>query len=383
MKTSFTMRQTFVALVALIACATFAQAQNRERFGISAKAGGINAVTGRVGIKRDGKPPRLLTSQDDLESGDIVSTGVSGQVEVLLSPGSYLRLAERSEFVMEDTSLDNLLVRLTKGSAIIEATGPSDLKLYIPIVTDQHRMTIVRPGVYRINVAQGTTELFVRKGRMALSDAKDDTVKGGKKVTFASSGQQIAKISDSDTDQFDDWSKTRGKTLALANARLSARLVNGYLANSLSSINSGSSGWGFWTWSPFSSCYTFLPFHYGWGSPYGGYYGAYAPSYGNGYNNNNHNNPYNPPVITSNSSGGSSSGYSSGSGSAASGAYGPCPNCAYNGAAPGSSSSPGGSYGGSSGSRSISTPTVTAPPTAGPRDSDSGGRSINGIKPIN
>src|SRR5436190_2980776 len=281
MKTSFTVLNTFVALVALVAGVTVVQAQNRESFGISAKAGGINAVTGKVAVKRDGKPPRLLTSQDDLESGDIVSTSVSGQVEVLLNPGTYLRLAERSEFVMEDTSLDNLLVRMTKGSAIIEATGPGDLKLYIPIVTDQHRMTIVRPGIYRINVAPGTTELFVRKGRMALSDNKDDIVKGGKKVTFASSGQQVAKLTDNDTDQFDDWSKTRGKTLARANIRLSARAVNAYLlANSWSFMNSRSSGWGLWTWSPFSGCYTFLPFRYGWGSPYGGSYGAYAPWYG-------------------------------------------------------------------------------------------------------
>jgi hypothetical protein len=374
MKTSFTMLKTLVAVVALIGCATFAPAQNRERFGISAKAGGINAVTGRVGVRRDGKPPRLLTSQDDLEDGDIVTTGVSGQVEVLLSPGSYLRLAERSEFVMEDTSLDNLLVRLTKGSAIIEATGPSDLKLYIPIVTDQHRMTIVRPGVYRLNVAAGTTELFVRKGRMALSDNKDDVVKGGKKVTFASSGQEVAKLTDSDADQFDQWSKLRGQTLALANARLSARMVNSYLSGN-SFGNSFSSGWGLWTWSPFSSCYTFLPFHYGWGSPYGGSYGTW----GNGFYGNQHNyNPYNPPVITSNSSGGSggsSSGYPGGgsSGGGSSGGYGGGSSGGYGG----------GSSGGSSGGRSIGTPTVTAPSTAGPRDPDSGGRGQNGIKPIN
>lgn len=363
MKTSFTVLKTFVALVALIACATFAQAQTRERFGISAKAGGVNAVTGRVGVRRDGKPTRLLTSQDDLESGDIVSTGVSGQVEVLLNPGTYLRLAERSEFVMEDTSLDNLLVRLTKGSAIIEATGPGDLKLYIPIVTEQHRMTIVRPGVYRSNVAPGTTELFVRKGRMALGDNKDDVVKSGKKVTFASSGQEIAKLSDNDTDQFDDWSKTRGKNLALANARLSARMVNSYLyANSWGFRNSISAGSGLWTWSPFSSCYTFLPFHYGWGSPYGGSYGAYAPGVGNGYYNNR-NNPYNPPVITNNSSGGSSSGYPGGSGSG--GSTGVGSSGSYGGGSSGGSS---GGYGGGG-----STPTVTAP--SAPRDPDSGNAS--------
>jgi FecR-like protein len=362
MKTSFAVLKTFFVLVAVVVCATLAHAQNRERFGISAKAGGVNAVSGRVGVKRDGKPPRLLTSQDDLESGDIVDTGASGQIEVLLSPGTYLRLAERSELVMEDTSLDNLLVRLKKGSAIIEATGPGEIKLYVPIVTDQHRMTIIRPGVYRVNVAQGRTELFVHKGRVALSDNKDDYVKGGKKVVFANGGQEIAKLADSDTDQFDDWSKLRGQTLARANARLSARLVNGYLlANSSSSY----AGWGLWTWSPFSSCYTFLPFRGGWGTPYGGYYGAYTFPYNGGYNNNN---PYNPPVVTSNGSSGSGSGYPGGGGSG------------------GSSGGSSGGYGGGSsgGGRSISAPTVSAPSQAGPRDPDSGGRAINTIKnPIN
>jgi len=366
MNTSFTMLKTLLALVALITCAAFAQGQGRERFGISAKAGGVNAVSGRVTVKREGKPARLLTSQDDLESGDVVSTNVSGQVEVLLNPGTYLRIAERSEFVMEDTSLDNLLVRLTKGSAIVEATGPSDIKLYIPVVTEQHRMTIVRPGIYRFNVAPGTTELFVRKGRMTLSDNKDDVVKGGKKVTFGSGTQEVAKLSDSEADQFDEWSKTRGKTLALANLRLSARMVDAFLlANSFGFSNSRSAGLGLWTWSPFSSCYTFLPFNYGWGSPYGGYYGNGLYG-GNGYYGNR-NSPYSSPVVTSNSSGGTSSGYP-GNGTSGSGSLGSS-----------------GTYGGSSSSGgAVSAPSTSVHPNAGPRDPDGGGRSINSIKnPIN
>ena len=86
----------------------------------------------------------------------------------------YLRLAEKSEFVLVDNSLDNLLVRINKGSAIIEATGTDRIELHVPIVTAQRRMTIVRAGVYRINVTPGTTELFVRKGRVSLSGNNTD-----------------------------------------------------------------------------------------------------------------------------------------------------------------------------------------------------------------
>src|SRR5580765_2618105 len=135
-------------LAVIVSFASFGLGQNRERFGISAKAGGVNAVSGRVMVKRAGQSEQLLTSQDDLHSGDVVSTGYGSQAEILLNPGSYLRLAEESEFVMADNSLDNLLVKLNKGSVIIEATGASGVELHIPIVTEQQRMTILRAGIY-------------------------------------------------------------------------------------------------------------------------------------------------------------------------------------------------------------------------------------------
>jgi len=370
MKASFSLSKTLLALVALIACATFAPAQNRERFGISAKAGGVNAVSGKVSVKTKDQAARLLTSQDDLASGDIVSTGLAGQVEVLLNPGTYLRLAENSEFVMEDTSLDNLLVRLTKGSAIIEATGPDDLKLSIPVVTEQARFTIVRAGIYRINAGAGMTELIVRKGRVQLNGT-NELIKGGKKVTLTSTGETVAKLTNNDKDQFDDWSKTRGQTLARANMKLNTRTVNGYLmASSLGYGSYGFSRFGLWTWSPFSSCYTFLPFYWNWGSPYGSYYGAFynrfGGYYGGGYGN------YGGGVVThnSNGSGGSSGGYPGGGTVGSSGSGG-------SGSGSGSS---GGGYRPPSGG--TSSPPST-PSMAGPRDPDSGSRMINTIKPPN
>jgi len=364
MKISIHLLKTCAALVALIAFATFAQGQNRERFGISAKAGGVNAVTGKVTVKSTGQASRLLSSEDDLASGDIVTTSLGSQVEVLLNPGTYLRLAGKSEFELVDNSLDNLLVRINKGSAIIEATGPDQIELRVPIVTAQQRMTIVRAGVYRINVTPGTTELFVRKGRVSLSGNKTDLVKSGKKATFTGGQPTIAKLTSSDKDEFDDWSKTRGQTLARANLRLSAGTVSDYLSSgSWSFADARFSRWGFWTWSPFASCYTFLPFYYGWGSPYGNHYGNYAGFGGGGYYGNGINNQ---PVITGNSTpGGSGSGYPGGGGSSGSGSGG----------------SSGGGYGGGGSRGVVSSPPPSTPSQAGPRDPDSGGRMINTIKP--
>ena len=108
-------------IVTAIAAALFSitPAQTREKFGISAKAGGVNAVAGRVMVKREGQAPQLLSNQDELKAGDVVTTGADSQAEILLNPGSYLRVGEHSEVMLVDNSLDNLLVGLKRGSVII------------------------------------------------------------------------------------------------------------------------------------------------------------------------------------------------------------------------------------------------------------------------
>jgi len=64
-------------------------AQNREKFVISAKAGGVNAVTGQARVvAKGGSEWQQLTVTDDLNSGDRVRTAPDGRVEILLNPGS-------------------------------------------------------------------------------------------------------------------------------------------------------------------------------------------------------------------------------------------------------------------------------------------------------
>lgn len=265
---------TVVAIVA--ALFSIGHAQNREKFGISAKAGGVNSVNGSVTVKREGQASQLLTSRDDLAAGDVVTTGAGGQVEILLNPGSYFRAGENTEFILVNSSLDNLLLKLVRGSAIIEATGPDDAGLRISIVTDQKRLVIVRSGIYRINAQPGATELIVRKGRVTVGTGKDEIVRGGKRMTFSGVSTEVVKISKSDQDQFDNWSKERGQTLARANQRLSLRSFNRELFDNRWDLAfSPASAWGLWTWSTYSRCYTFMPFYYGWSSPYGHYYGSY------------------------------------------------------------------------------------------------------------
>jgi len=274
----------FVAAL-LLSLPLAGSSQNREKFVISARAGGVNAVTGRATLRPHGNAEwRTLTIKEDLEAGDLVRTGLDGRVEMLLNPGSYLRIAEDSEFELADNSLENLEVRLLKGTAIVEVTGADDEDLLIGITTPHTRMSIVRRGLYRVNVVPGdATELIVRKGRVML-EGSHTKVKGGNKVVFSSSSFSVAKLekSDKDSDSVESWSKDRGKLLAKANGQISGRMLNTFatrFGNSWGFLGSSRRS-GFWLFSNSSSCYTFVPYFGGWGSPYGGYSRSLFPVYG-------------------------------------------------------------------------------------------------------
>jgi hypothetical protein len=312
----------FVAALVLSLPLT-SHSQNREKFVISARAGGVNAVTGRATMRPHGNSEwQLLTIKEDLETGDVVRTGLDGRVEMLLNPGSYMRIGENSEFELSDNSLENLEVRLIRGTAIVEVTGADDEELFIGITTPHARLSIVRRGLYRLNVVPGnTTELIVRKGRVMLEDSHTK-VKGGNKVVFSSGSFSVAKLENDkkDWDTFEGWSKDRAQTLAKENNRISGRTLSAF-ATSFRNDWSYAGFWGrsgVWLFSPTASCYTFIPFYNAYGSPYGGFYSRSfyggGPGWGSGI--------YPGPVFTG-VVGPSGSGTSSGSGSSSGPSYNP------------------------------------------------------------
>lgn len=296
----FTLSVSFILF-----CSIGSFAQNREKFVISAKAGGINAITGEASVHARGETDwQQLSITDDLDAGDRVRTAYDGRVEILLNPGSYLRLGGDSEVELSNNSLENLEVRLLRGTAIVEATGADDLDLNINISTPHTKLAIVRQGLYRLSVVPGdATELIVRKGRVILNDSPHTKVKGGNKVVFNATNVSVAKLTkeekklDADVDV---WSKDRGKMLAKANRRINDRMLDSAFATFADfdpftrSYDRFSRRFGLWFYNANLRCYTFLPFYYGWGSPYGSSYSTtmyYPPAYTGGNPNG-----YTPPA---------------------------------------------------------------------------------------
>jgi hypothetical protein len=257
----------FILILALFWCEAIGYAQNGGLYVISAKAGYVNFVSGEVRHQRAGIW-QSIRAQSSLDAGDIVQTGTDGRIELLLNPGSYLRIAGNSEVQLVNASLDDLRLKLIRGSAIVEATGASGARLQMLIETPQTELTIDRNGLYRIDVASdGKTEVAVYKGQLSVNGIK---VKGGEKL--ASGMSKPTKFDKKAQDGFDLWSRERAELLAAANRRLSDRTIESVF---WSFRNDGAWGYGrapyfgLWVFDSALSCYTFLPFYSSWSSPYG------------------------------------------------------------------------------------------------------------------
>ena len=270
---SYYLRFFASSLTLFFICTASSYAQNDplsaaagDRYVISAVAGHVNFVEGSVGVVRKVGKSGLLLKGDKLNVGDRVSTGPDGKAEILLNPGSFVRLGGLSAFEFETTSLDDLKLRVDSGTVIFEVYATDEFK--VSIRTPKTDYVLIATGVYRIDIPQqGDARLQVWKG---LAEVEGELVKSGRSATADAKGDAlVAKFDRDEKDAFDIWSKDRGKELT----RVSSRLRRGDLRSSL--MGSWGRAWtifgsfGLWIFDSNYGGYSFLPFGYGWNSPYG------------------------------------------------------------------------------------------------------------------
>lgn len=263
-----------------------------DKYIISARAGGVNYTEGTVAVARNNGRSGQIIKGDELEIGDRVSTAENGRMEVLLNPGSYMRIGANTNFELKTTSLDDLKIRIESGTAMFEVFADNEFK--VSIVSPKGRVTLVESGVYRIDVDKnGGVKISVWEGRAELGDVAKTEVKKGRVGTIFSNTASVDRFDRDDKDDLVAWSKTRGKQLAKTSASLKDRAIRGLLINS---FNGGQWGmynsFGLWVFDSAFGGSCFLPFGRGWYSPYG---------YGYGYGIGWYNLPpvvYYPPTVT-------------------------------------------------------------------------------------
>src|SRR5262245_4452394 len=130
---------------------------------VSTKAGLVNYVQGSANVK----------ATQSVAMGAPIRTGNEGFAEVLLNPGSYLRLGQNSEAVLDGLQLVNVAVRLNRGTAVIEASG-FDKEAPLRVQNKDLKVKIIKDGVY--SFSDGTVRII--EGQL-LVDGKKTTYKKG------------------------------------------------------------------------------------------------------------------------------------------------------------------------------------------------------------
>jgi hypothetical protein len=281
-------------------------ADDLQKYVVSAKAGGVNVADGDVTCKSGNGDWKIALVGDQLNTGDSVRTGADSRAEILLTPGSYLRLTGNTEIKMDNTAYDSVnsvKVSLIAGSIIVESGSAEDGgEVVARISTAKSSFAIVNAGVYRFDAdANGGARVLVEKGKLAVDGSQLTPMKTA--IVDSSGGKlDVESVNKKSLDAFDTWSQERASSLVASNAALQSPTVNaappllyGFGAN----LRGGCGGQ--WLFDPFIGGFTYLPsavdpysfgYQYGfgggglWGTSYG-FGGPYAfagcPQYYSGY----------------------------------------------------------------------------------------------------
>jgi hypothetical protein len=208
------------------------------QFIVSAKAGLVNYVDGHANVHM----------HEQIPAGKPIETGLNSHVEVLLNPGTFLRVAENSTVVFDSVDLTNIDVRVVSGSAFLEAAD-IEKRTPIRITTGGLTVSVVSRGMYRF---YGDTAV-VLDGKLRTADSSI-TVKKGQQITSNGDQYKESKIPlSAGLDDLEVWSRQRSSSVAKANT-LAYNGQSGAMFYPFSSMNGAA-----WMYSPFLSGFTFIP----------------------------------------------------------------------------------------------------------------------------
>lgn len=247
---------------------------------ISAKSGMINYVEGEPTVSSaEFSQPRQVAPRHQLVEGDVLETAGDQRVEMLLNPGTYLRVAEDSRVRVLATAFDDMRFALEKGTAILESLSLRRKVHRLQILTPTGDLRVLKKGLYRFEVDAGgqvQVTVFSGKLRWTRDEIKIANLKSGKTFDLNQSARGRLRFSKVGKDYFDDidrWSRKRAVALIAANSKIPSWMSR----SALSKYGLRSAGG--WVYDPFSRMHTFIPFHYLLRSPYGLAYGNYCPTW--------------------------------------------------------------------------------------------------------
>jgi len=217
---------------------------------VSVKAGLVNDVQGTANV----------AVMQTVNVGRPIRTGGDGYVEILLRPGSFLRLGEDSEATLDDADLANVKVTIQHGPALVEA---AEINKDHPITITTGNLTtkIRNTGIYRFENGVAT----VLQGKLQTADSNLTYEKGWQ--VFYQDNYRARKTGKPLETNLDAYSQSRSGVIAEANLSMVSNL--GFAGTA------GYSDFDIWLFSPYLRLYTYIP-RSDYRSPYGNRYYSVA-----------------------------------------------------------------------------------------------------------
>ena len=289
----------FMAVPALAATTTNPSAPSDHPE--TASPGTINYVEGHATVGNETLSSKSVGTVA-LNAGQTLSTE-NGRVEVLLTPGVFLRLGNDTTIKMVSPSLLNTKVNVQTGEATVEVDEYHS-RQNLMVEEDGSTAYLVHTGLYDFDPQQGAIRVIKGQAVVVYND-HHVRVNQGREVNLFPETAKL-KTTKFDVSQYKkdnplySWTKLRSQYLAEANVN-EAPYLYGYGGWGL--------GWGWgpgvygwygpgWYWNPWFASYTFIPgagiidSPFGWGfyspwsvglAPYS-VYGGTVRHFGRGFN---------------------------------------------------------------------------------------------------
>jgi hypothetical protein len=239
---------------------------------IGAKSGVINWVEGDVFLAD--KPYVMQPSVFGEVKENMTLRTEEGRAEVLLPPGVFFRMGEKSSFRMITNRLIDTRVELLTGSAVVEIADLAK-EATVTVVAKDGTISLNKVGIYRVDAEPAQIKVFKGTADVALH-GETIAVAAGKMLSLSGAVASAEKFNPADTDSLDHWSRRRGELLANANIS-AAKQANGSSYGSADPCY-GYGGyrtgpfarpWGTWGYNPYYGFGTYIPCSGTMTSPYG------------------------------------------------------------------------------------------------------------------
>lgn len=232
-----------ILLILLIVGGSTAWAQSA----VSARAGLIHYIEGRVVIDQQ-RVQMKRNEFHNMEEGGTLETR-RGRAEILLNPGTFLRLPEQSSFRLVSADLTDTRLAVLSGKALIEVDDLRDDNSIIVEFKNQE-VQIRKNGLYHLDTQEpGRLRVYDGEAWVGADFSVEDPdyvkVKKGRQVDFGATIVEADKFDRDETDELYRWSSRRARYISRANAASATTLRR--------RRNSG------WIFNPFYGMYSFVP----------------------------------------------------------------------------------------------------------------------------